>query len=814
MPRNIIVFLLFLSGVGLNAQKISGYVRDKENEEPVPFANVWVKGTIQGVQTDADGYFEISSPQSDTLCASSVGFIRDQHLIKKNVDQKVNMYLSKEVQLLKDVTVNAKMPITKVIFKRIQEHKKENSEQIYSVGDYKTLQNTTVYLAIDTTSRANRLFDNINETTIKMDDQELRFSPIYLYEKAANTSDFNDSVVYSKKDGIFPRLNQAIETYILRDMVVDLDFYKEQIIIMDRGFVSPISSSAMSYYNIYFNDSIKVDGKIHYHFSFAPKNRYNPLFSGNFVVEEDNYALTEIHVHIPKEANLNFINGFRGAVSYKKMDNGKWFYDGQQIDINMSLSLNKDTTVTYDSQRVNQIENGNWLISKSTIYANSAQLENVKASEWKYQPEFVASKLDEGIYKKVDNLKDNSFIKAVDAIGGMSLTSYFNLGKIDVGPVFDIYSTNTIEGTRWTIPLRTSQKMFENFYVGGFIGYGTRNKEFKYGTNVAIRPMDTDKFILRASYSEDYNLVSVDKFIRFVKNNPNTKGTSNFIAAVTAKEKNPYLKEETNIQMRVEYNGVNDFHAEASPYYQKSTRTPEVRFIKNGTEYIDYVNYGTLINFRFAFGQAYDLYFFDRVYYNTPKPILNLGFDFGETILPNGNVGDVGMYGQIHGSVQGRIVLGRVFLSYMLNAGYLWGDAPYDLLDQPAGSMSLGYAKYDFNLLHHASFAHNLYTNTHFHFNGGGIILNHIPLIQKLKLREVVSFKGHYGTLNNAYNGVFDLPDYYTNDFKSPYAEVGFGLTNILKILRVEYAFLLGDKYRNQSFTYNHGIFFRAEMSF
>lgn len=788
---------------------------DKENGEGVPFANVWVKGTIQGTQTNVDGYFELNNPQSDTLCASSVGYIREQHFINKDANQKMKLYLKKEVQLLKDITINAKMPITKVIFKRIQEHKKENSKQINNVGNYKSLQNTTVYLALDTASRASRLFKNGNDVVLKTNDNEpLSFSPIYLYEEATSVDGFKDSIVYSKKDGIFPRMNQAIETYVLRNIVVDMDFYKEQIIIMDRGFVSPISSSAMSYYHIYFNDSLRVDGKKHYCFSFAPKNRYNPLFSGRFAVEEGSYALTEIHVHIPKEANLNFVNGFNGAVSYKKMPNGKWFYDQQKVDINMSLIINKDSTVTYDSERVEKVESGNWLISKSTIYSTSPLLENMTASSWKYQEAFANNRLDDGTFKRLDNIKENKYVKAIDAIGGLSLSSYLNVGKIDIGPVFDIYSTNSIEGTRWTLPLRTSQKMFENFYVGGFLGYGTQSKEFKYGANVAYRPLDTDKFILRASYSNDYHLVSINKYNRFVKNNPNTKGTSNFIAAVTSKSKNPYLKEETNVQMRLEYNGVNDFHAEVSPYYQKNTQTPAVKFVKNGTEYNDYVTYGALVNFRYAFAQPYDLYFFDRVYYSTPKPILNLGFDFGETVLPNQNMGEAGMYGQVHGSVQGRIVMGKVFLSYLLNAGFLWGDAPYDLLDQPAGSMSLGYAKYNFNLLHHASFAHNLYSNTHFHFNGGGIILNHIPLIQKLKLREIVSFKGHYGGLNSSYNGVFDLPDYYSNHTNKPYAEIGFGLTNILKILRAEYVMQLGNTYRNKSYTYNHGLFFRAEMSF
>jgi hypothetical protein len=83
-----------------------------------------------------------------------------------------------------------------------------------------------------------------------------------------------------------------------------------------------------------------------------------------------------------------------------------------------------------------------------------------------------------------------------------------------------------------------------------------------------------------------------------------------------------------------------------------------------------------------------------------------------------------------------------------------------------------------------------------------------------LKLREIVSFKGHYGKLTSAYKGVFDLPEYYHNTSNTPYAEIGFGLTNIFKILRVEYVHQLGNTYADTDFTDNSGILFRAEMSF
>jgi len=47
--------------------------------------------------------------------------------------------------------------------------------------------------------------------------------------------------------------------------------------------------------------------------------------------------------------------------------------------------------------------------------------------------------------------------------------------------------------------------------------------------------------------------------------------------------------------------------------------------------------------------------------------------------------------------------------------------------------------------------------------------------------------KCRYGKLNNLNKGVFDLPDYYSDEINKPYTEIGLGLTNIYKELRVEY---------------------------
>ncbi len=812
--RFIIFFLLTIFGFSSFAQSVSGYVKD-ENGSEIPFANVWLKGTLQGTMADVNGHFAILSPKNDTLCVSSVGYKNRETLIKRKQSNDLVIVLEKEIQKIDEVTVKPEVPRAKVLFKQIVRHKKQNRENLRSITSYKTLAQTTVYRAVDTTWKVTKLINNLNEVTVKIDSQKLRFAPIYLAEEALNFENNEPEKVYNKKDGIFPRLNQSIESLILLNVVIDLDFYKEQIYILGRGIISPISSTAPLHYNLYLNDSTILNGKKYFNFSFAPKNRYNLLFSGHFTVEDSSFALTDIEVYLPKEANLNFINGFKGNVKYKKMPNGTWFYNQQRIGINMSLTLNKDTASNYSSQRIDNVASGNWLINKSTSYSTSEQLTPAKAYEWKNSPEFASdNQLEVGAYYRVDKLKEQNVVKGIDAIGNMVLTSYVNAGKIDIGPVYDIYSTNLIEGNRFNLPLRTSEKMFKYFSVGGYLGMGTKTKELKYGVNFTWQPLTTDKFIFRFYYYNDYYLVSQDKYLRYIKKNPNTRGNGNFIAAFTSREQNPYLKEENSFELRMELNAEKNFTLEASPYYLSSTRTENVHFIRDGTEYETYSNYGVLFNCRLAFGQHYDKLYFDRVYYLNQTPVINLSWDIGQTRLPNGSITDFGIYSQFHGSIEGRLTMGQIFMNYMFNAGYLLGDAPYDLLDQPVGSMSLGYAKYRYNLLHHASFAHNLYTNTHLHFNGGGIILNRIPLIKRLKLREIVSFKLHYGTLNSSYKGVFDLPGYYSNDIKTPYSEIGFGVTNIFKVLRIEYVHLLGNTYSGSSFTDKSGIRLRAEMSF
>ncbi|WP_271406380.1 TonB-dependent receptor [Tenacibaculum soleae] len=114
MKKILFVAFLSLCNLAFSQSKgtVSGVVTDKEmNNEALPFANVFIKGTSIGATTDIDGKYSLSAPEGNqTIVFSFVGYqtIEKNIIIKANQGVIVNQAIgANEGVALDEVQINA-----------------------------------------------------------------------------------------------------------------------------------------------------------------------------------------------------------------------------------------------------------------------------------------------------------------------------------------------------------------------------------------------------------------------------------------------------------------------------------------------------------------------------------------------------------------------------------------------------------------------------------------------------------------------------------------------------------------------------------
>ena len=101
-------------------------------------------------------------------------------------------------------------------------------------------------------------------------------------------------------------------------------------------------------------------------------------------------------------------------------------------------------------------------------------------------------------------------------------------------------------------------------------------------------------------------------------------------------------------------------------------------------------------------------------------------------------------------------------------------------------------------MINNMEFLNDRYASLQLTWEMGGKILNRIPLLRKMKMREIIEFKTLWGTLSDKNNpflaenlGSSKLMVFPENSFvmdgHKPYMEWAIGVQNILSLIQIEY---------------------------
>lgn len=104
---------------------VRGRVTDAENGDPIPFANIIVKGTTIGTVCDFDGYYSLKVPRKvDSLSSIYIGYQMRSKKFQNEATQTVNFQLKEAGIELKEVVIkpgeNPAWPIMREVIRNKQ----------------------------------------------------------------------------------------------------------------------------------------------------------------------------------------------------------------------------------------------------------------------------------------------------------------------------------------------------------------------------------------------------------------------------------------------------------------------------------------------------------------------------------------------------------------------------------------------------------------------------------------------------------------------------------------------------------------------
>ena len=174
---------------------------------------------------------------------------------------------------------------------------------------------------------------------------------------------------------------------------------------------------------------------------------------------------------------------------------------------------------------------------------------------------------------------------------------------------------------------------------------------------------------------------------------------------------------------------------------------------------------------------------FERINLGTKYPVLQINAIYGLPHFFESNQ----EYFQLNFQLKHWFnVFGIGWSKYVIEGGKVWGTVPYPLLEIAPGNQTRIFDQYVFNLMNYYEFINDEYVSVFYTHHFDGLFFNHIPLLRKLKWREVISAKGIIGNLSEK-NAQYSVFPSYSQSLLKPYYEVGVGVENIFRIARIDF---------------------------
>ena len=834
----LVGLLCLFSLEGQNEIRIKGLVTDSVSGEPLPYVSIIVKGTTTGAATDLDGRFSLTVPSSASgkmLEVSYLGYSTKQVPLKSG--QSLSIQLAPTGIALNEVVVkpgreryrrrdNPAVAFVKNVIERRDANDPRNHDyysydryqkMVFAMNDYKPKKRED-----GKTGKFDFLEEFIDTldvgTTILPISEKEHFETVYYRrdphsEKRLVKGDKSAGVdeVFSR-DGIQQFLNEAFR---------EVDIFRNNIPLFLQRFVSPLSSLGPTFYKYYLMDTVVVDGQQCMDLGFVPFNSESFGFTGHLYVTLDStYFVRRVLLNVPKDINLNFVSHMTIDQTFRREPDGTRLITKDDIRVNFKLS---EKSKGMFAQRLIVYSNHSFEpdTAQLAIFEQPAPSITLKEAYTQTDKFWEENRPQEGrrrnpntVDKLMAKLRSIPIFYVTEKIVTILVSGYVPAtkdeanNKFEFGPMNTTISGNAIEGARFRIGGTTTPQFHKRLTLDGFAAYGVRDKKMKYDALVEYSFIDRKQYrkefpmhSIRFEYMYDINKLgqqymytSKDNFLLAIRRKRDTRAT--------------YLRKAELTYTREHYNGIS---YSAVLRNKREYATPYAVFDRINADgsltSLDHYDMTELeLNFRYGYNEkfyqtrnnripiTFDAWVFNLSHVMGWKGFLGSSYNYQRT--------DIGLQKRLWFSAFG-------YTDIILKAGKVWTKVPYPLLILPNANLSYTIQPEAYTNMNAMEFINDEYASWDVTYYMNGLLLNRIPLIKKLKWREVFCFRGLWGHLSDKNNpakstGLFAFPEGSMTLGKAPYMEASVGIENIFKFLRLDYVWRLN--YRDNPDIQTHGV--------
>lgn len=783
---SLFLILLFFSFTAVGQiTKIRGKVIDSNTKEPVPYVNVSFKGTGIGTITSESGDFFIETRAAkDSLTVSFVGYTSQQVKIKKGVYQEIKVELNPEsIELAGVIVKPGESQSTRIIRNIIKNKDKNNPNNLnYYCKNYNKVQ--VDLNNIDDDVKKRKIFNQFKFIWDYVDTNAITgktYLPVFITESLSDY--YHQSSPKMEKEIIkatkISGVNNESVAQFTGKVYQNINIYDNYINIFDQGLISPIANAGMLYYRYMLVDSMFIGNRWCYQISFKPKRKMEPTFNGDFWVNDSTWAIVKAQIRLSDMVNLNFVNDMVATAEFTPLNDTLWFPKNMTLFVDFNLT-DRTTgffghkTTSFDSVRLNPEFPKEVADMQTNVQVKEGAL-NQESKYWEQSRPFELTPKEQGIYAMVDSVQQVPMYKTFIDIINMFINYYYVVGYFEIGPYYKTYSFNEIEGNRFRVSGRTSNKFSKKWMISSFAAYGDKDEKFKWGLSSLHMIRKNPREAFNIEYKNDVeqlgqsaNALTEDNILTsFLRRNPNNKLT--------------LVKEFASYYQKEWFTGLgNTITINRRSIYP----TEFIRFITvDGGDSLSKITTSTItVNARWQKNEAFVTGEFTRLSLGSDWPEINLNITKGF----KGVMGSDIDFWKLNFNYYHKFNINPFgYARLIVDAGKIFGKVPYPLLQLHEGNETYAFDRYAFNMMNYYEFASDQYASLYYEHHFQGFFLNRFPLIRRLKWREVATGKFLIGTISDKNKESLQFPA-GLGDVTKPYIELSAGVENIFKVIRVD----------------------------